>query len=84
MRARSGETRGSLRGSPPLRTVVSCVTEPQPDPGAAGGTPEPAVYLFSCPTYCLRNLDTLGATTTWQYDWYGLRRKYSWWYDSAG
>ncbi|HLL48807.1 MAG TPA: hypothetical protein VK399_19055 [Longimicrobiaceae bacterium] len=21
--------------------VVSCVTEPQPDPGAAGGTPEP-------------------------------------------
>ncbi|HEV2735777.1 MAG TPA: ABC transporter permease [Longimicrobiaceae bacterium] len=31
-------------GSPPLSTVVSCFTEPQPDPGAAGGTPEPAVH----------------------------------------
>jgi hypothetical protein len=31
-------------GSTPLRTVVSCVTEPQPDPGAAGGTPKSAVH----------------------------------------
>src|SRR5688572_6046316 len=51
MRARSGETRGCLRGSPPLRTVVSCVTEPQPDPGAAGGTPEPAVRTCPRPYY---------------------------------
>ena len=32
---------GSFAGSTPLRTVLSCVTEPQPDPGAARGTPEP-------------------------------------------
>ncbi len=31
-------------GSPPLQTVVSFATEPKPDPGAAGGTPEPAVH----------------------------------------
>jgi hypothetical protein len=38
-------------GSTPLRTVVSCVTEPKPDPGAAGGTPEPAVKssYIACP-----------------------------------
>ncbi len=32
------------RGSPPLQTVVSSATEPQPDPGAAGGTPEPWIF----------------------------------------
>jgi hypothetical protein len=31
------------RGSTPLHTVVSCATEPKPDPAPAGGTPEPAV-----------------------------------------
>ncbi len=48
MSARTGETRRGTsvqwccrRGSTPLHTVVSCATEPQPDPGAAGGTPEP-------------------------------------------
>ena len=41
------------RGSPPLGTVVSCPTEPQPDPSAARGTPEPKAVQSGAAMGCL-------------------------------
>ena len=36
-------------------------------------------YFLSFSRKCFLSLATLGATTNWQYDWRGLRAKYSWW-----
>jgi hypothetical protein len=57
----------SITEAPPSRRPLSAA--PANGPPANGSRR----YFFNFSRKCLRNLATFGATTAWQYGWYGFR-----------
>ena len=66
---------GRMAAAAPVRHEVNdleTVSRNGPNVGEHEGS-IPRRYCFNFSRKCLRNLATLGATTAWQYGWYGLR-----------